>query len=116
MITTRIAVEAAIVQHLAMQGSCTMEALVHSLSHFTFNQVFFTIDQLSREGKVSLRHPSRFAYLVSAESSGPRTQASRSAERVLCERVDGSVDPTSVSKNMRRTTCESKKSRASRAR
>ena len=81
MITNRIDVETAIVQHLETQGSCTIEALVHSLSHCTFNQVFFTIDWLTREGKVSLRRPTRFAYLVSAVSSGTRTQASLSADR-----------------------------------
>jgi hypothetical protein len=81
MITTRIEVETAIVQHLETQGSSTIEALVHSLPHFTFNQVFFTIDRLSREGKVSLRHPTRFAYLVSAVGSGTRNQVSHSADR-----------------------------------
>lgn len=55
MITDRIEVETAIVQHLEKQGSCTIEELVYSLPHFTFNRVFFTIDRLSREGKVSLR-------------------------------------------------------------
>jgi glucokinase len=81
MITNRIEVETAIVQHLETQGSCTIEELVHSLSHFTLNQVFFTIDRLSREGKVSLRHPTRFAYLVSAVSSGPRNRAGLSVDR-----------------------------------
>jgi hypothetical protein len=81
MVTTRIEVETAIVHHLETQGSCTMETLVHSLPHFTFNQVFFTIDRLSREGRVSLRRPTRFAYLVSAVRSGTRTQASLSADR-----------------------------------
>jgi hypothetical protein len=81
MITDRIEVETAIVQHLEEQGSCTIEELVHSLSHFTLSQVFFAIDRLSREGKVSLRHPTRFAYLVSAVGSGTRTQVSLSADR-----------------------------------
>jgi len=81
MITTRTEVETAIVQHLETQGSCTIEALAHTLSHFTFNQVFFTIDRLSREGRVSLRHPTRFTYLISAVGSGTRTQTSLSADR-----------------------------------
>jgi hypothetical protein len=81
MITNQIEVETAIVQHLEKQGSCTIEELSHSLSHFTFNQVFFTIDRLSREGKVSLRHPTRFAYLVSVTGSGTRNQVSLSANR-----------------------------------
>jgi hypothetical protein len=81
MITNQIEVETAIVQHLEKQRSCTIEELVQSLSHFTFNQVFFTIDRLSREGKVSLQHPTRFAYLVSAVGSGTRNQVSHSADR-----------------------------------
>jgi hypothetical protein len=81
MITNRIEVKTAIFQHLEKQGSATMEELFHSLSHFTLNQVFFAIDRLSREGKVSLRHPTRFAYLVSAVGSGTRSQVSLSADR-----------------------------------
>jgi len=81
MITDQVEVETAILQHLEEQGSATMEELSHSLSHLTFNQVFFTIDRLSREGKVSLRHPTRFAYLVSTVGSGTRNQVSHSADR-----------------------------------
>ena len=54
---------------------------VSPFPHFTFNQVFLTIDRLSWEGKVRLRHPNRFTYLVSAVSSGTRAQASLSADR-----------------------------------
>ena len=74
-------VETAILRQLDECGSCTMEELVRALSHFTLNQVFFAIDRLSREGKVSLRHPMRFVYLVSAAGSGPRHQVSRAADR-----------------------------------
>jgi hypothetical protein len=81
MLTHRTEVETAVFQHLEKQGTCTLEELFHSLSPFTLNQVFFTIDRLSREGKVSLRRPTRFAYLVSAISSGTRTQAGLSADR-----------------------------------
>jgi hypothetical protein len=56
--TTRTEVETAIVQHLETQGSCTVETLAHTRSHFTFNPM----DRLSREGRVSLRHPTRFTY------------------------------------------------------
>jgi len=56
MITNQIEVEAAILQHLKEQGPGTIEELIHSLSHFTLNQVFFTLDRLGREGKLSIRH------------------------------------------------------------
>lgn len=75
------AVEAAILRRLEEQGSSTMEELFRSLSRFTVNQVFFAIDRLSREGKVRLRHPTRFAYLVSATGSGTHNQVSPSADR-----------------------------------
>ena len=81
MITDRIEVETAILQHLEEQGSCTIEELFHSLSHFTLNQVFFVIDRLSRERKVTLRHPTRFAYLASAVGSGTRNRVRLSADR-----------------------------------
>ena len=74
-------VQAAILRHLDEQGSCTSEELFRSLSHFTLNQVFFAIDRLSREGRVSLRHPTRFDYLVSAAVSGTRNEISPSADR-----------------------------------
>ena len=81
MITNRIEVETAILQHLEEHGSCTIEELFHSLSHFTLNQVFFSVDRLSREGKVSIRHPTRFVDLVSVVGSGTRKQVSLSADR-----------------------------------
>ncbi len=46
----------------------------------------------------------------------PGQPLSRSVGRVLFERVHGSVGQISVSGNVRRTTCESKTSRASRSR
>lgn len=74
-------VDAAILRHLEEQGSSTMEELFRSLFRFTLNQVFFAIDRLSREGKVSLRQPTRFAYLVSAPGSGTRNQIGLLSER-----------------------------------
>lgn len=44
------------------------------LSRFTLNQLFFAIDRLSREGKIILQQPTRFAYLVSSAASGARAQ------------------------------------------
>jgi hypothetical protein len=83
-------VEAAILRHVAEHGSCTSEELFRALSHFTLNQVFFAIDRLSRDGRVSLRHPTRCDYLVSAAVSGTCNEVSSSADRVAnvsCERV-----------------------------
>lgn len=79
--TNAYAVEAAILQHLNEQDSATMEELFRSLSRFTLNQLFFAIDRLSRDGKIRLRQPARFTYLVSTAVSSIRTQAGLSADR-----------------------------------
>ncbi|HLZ35503.1 MAG TPA: hypothetical protein VKP13_15960 [Nitrospira sp.] len=75
----QIEVETAILRHLDEHGSATIEELCRSLSRFTLNQVFFAIDRLSREGKVSLRPPTRFAYLVAAAGSATHNQIGPSA-------------------------------------
>ena len=85
-------VETAILRHLDEHGSSTIEELSRSLSHFTLNQVFFAIDRLSREGNVSLRHPTQFDYLVSARVSGGHNEISPSADQSGVYRVRGSID------------------------
>ena len=54
-----------ITQELAQQGPCTLETLVYKLSTCSWNQVFFAIDTLSREGAITLQPHARFQYLVS---------------------------------------------------
>jgi hypothetical protein len=82
-----IEVETAVLRHLDEQGSCTIEELFRALSRFTLNQVFFAIDRLSRGGRVSLRHPTRFAYLVSVAGSGTQHQINRPVGTASCERA-----------------------------
>jgi hypothetical protein len=74
-------VEAAVLRHLGQQRSCTMEELCRATSCFTLNQVFLAIDRLSRNGKISLRHPSRFTYLISAAVSNTDPLVRSSAGR-----------------------------------
>lgn len=59
-------VESAILQLVDQRGSCSLDALARALADFTFTQVLFSVDCISREGKVILRHPRRFDDLVSA--------------------------------------------------
>jgi hypothetical protein len=80
-----IQVETAVLRYLDERGSCTIEELFRALSRFTLNQVFFAIDRLSRDGRVSLRHPARFAYLVSVTGSGTHNQTSRAVENASRE-------------------------------
>ncbi len=61
----KVTVESAIRAELMRRGSCTLEALLDGLAQYSWSQVFAAIDQLSREGELTLRHPSRFGYEVS---------------------------------------------------
>ncbi len=69
-------VASAILHILNERGCATLEALVQALPRFTWNKVFLTVDQLSREGKVILRHPTPFEYVVSAPAAGDGSSAS----------------------------------------
>jgi hypothetical protein len=62
-------VESAILRLLDQHGSCSLDTLERALPDFTFTQVFFSVDCLSREGRLILRHSSRFDCIVSAVTS-----------------------------------------------
>ncbi len=74
-------VETAILRHLGQQRACTMEELCGATSCFTLNQVFMAIDRLSRNGKITLRHSSRFTYLISAVVSNTDRQVRSSVDQ-----------------------------------
>ena len=57
-----------ILQDLKQLGPCTPEELVQRLPAYTWNQVFSAVDQLCRDGLVTLRQSSRFEYLISLSS------------------------------------------------
>ncbi len=54
-----------IVRHLEEHGPCPLETLILKIPSCTWNQVFAAIDNLSREGTVTLQHFPRFEYRVS---------------------------------------------------
>ncbi len=54
-----------ILQNLERFGPCTPDELVQRLPTYTWNQVFAAVDQLCRDGRLTLRRPSRFQYLIS---------------------------------------------------
>lgn len=66
-----VTVESAIRDELISRGPCTFEALVQRLSQFSWNEVFAAIDQLSRDGRLVLRHTTRFDYEVSIGLTQP---------------------------------------------
>ncbi len=57
-------VERAILQDLERRGPCTMDELAQRLPDSSWNQVFSGVDQLSRSGQLTLRHPTTFEYMV----------------------------------------------------
>ncbi|MBS0149657.1 MAG: hypothetical protein JSR31_01875 [Nitrospira sp.] len=66
-----ITVESAIRAELINHGPCMFEALVQRLSPFSWNEVFAAVDQLSRDGRLVLRHTTRFDYEVSIGLTQP---------------------------------------------
>lgn len=57
-------VEVAILQDLERRGPCTIDELAQRLPDFSWNQIFTSVDQQSRRGRLTLHHPSTFQYLV----------------------------------------------------
>ncbi|MBS0169804.1 MAG: hypothetical protein JSR62_05575 [Nitrospira sp.] len=58
-------IESAILQGLARRGPCTIDELIQRLPDYSWNQVFTTVDRLSRRSFLTLRHPTTFQYVVS---------------------------------------------------
>jgi hypothetical protein len=58
-------IESMILDQLKRTGPCALENLVESLPDLTWNQVFAGVDRLSRDGRLTLQHPTRFEYMVS---------------------------------------------------
>ena len=58
-------VESRILQEIGRVGSTTLDQLVLALPRYTWNQVFFAVDRLSRHGDLKLiRQPDSSGYLV----------------------------------------------------
>ena len=58
-------IESAIQQQLARAGTCSLDELAALLPGYSWGQVFATVDRLTREGTVTLRHAAPFRYLLS---------------------------------------------------
>lgn len=63
-------VESAIIQGLERRGPCTIDELTRRLPDYTWNQVFTSVDRLSRGSILTLRHATKFQYMVSLSSQG----------------------------------------------
>ncbi len=76
-------IETAMLHYMHGHRICAMEELFRNLPAFTTNQLFLTVDRLSREGKVLLRYQNRSEYVIlrgevarklSCEMSGATTE------------------------------------------
>ena len=74
MSMSSMTVQSAIRLHLIREGPCTLEILLGRFSQFSWSEIFSVVDQLSREGSLVLRRPTRFGYELSlkTESFNPR--------------------------------------------
>ncbi|ULA60102.1 MAG: hypothetical protein LZF60_220015 [Nitrospira sp.] len=57
-------VETAVWTYMQQCRICSMEELFRHVPAFTANQLFLTVDRLSREGKVVLRYRNRAEYVM----------------------------------------------------
>ena len=63
-------IEAAIVETLQKSGPCCLDNVVTSLPTFSWGEIFDAVDQMSRDGRVSLRRMGTSAYQVSLKNRG----------------------------------------------
>ena len=65
----RDAIGALIKHELEHHGPCQLETLGSKFPTCSWNQVFMTVDALSREGTIAIHPQARFQYLVSLAPS-----------------------------------------------
>lgn len=90
-----VTVESAIRTELTSRGPCTLDALLHRLPQFSWSEVFAVIDQLSREGRLVLRHPTRFDYEVSIGPAQPASELVHAGRDTADDTLSGHVGPES---------------------
>jgi hypothetical protein len=60
--------ESAIYRQLCRVFECSFEKLIGWLPQYSWNAVFNTVDRLSRQGRLALRHPTRFGFQIALRS------------------------------------------------
>lgn len=65
--------ESAIQQQLRHVGTCSLDELMEMLPSYSWAQIFAAVDRLTRDGAVTLQHPTRFRYVLSL-GSGPSSR------------------------------------------
>jgi hypothetical protein len=60
----------AILDELAHVGSCSLEELNDRLPYYSWEQIFFAVERLKREGSVALTNPAPFLCMVDLTRGG----------------------------------------------
>lgn len=81
-------VETTIFHELEQLGPCGFDELVRSLPGLSWDQIFETVDFLSRSGNVMLQKRNRFDYLISLRPQANRSGARGQAIEERAEKLD----------------------------
>ncbi|MBX3335417.1 MAG: hypothetical protein KF876_14920 [Nitrospira sp.] len=86
MSTAQSFIEDAVIDILAQTGPCTIDEVAQSLPAHDWSEVFFAVDNMSRDGRLVFRRPSSSVYQLSlSESSqGNRTERTTSTQVRFC--------------------------------
>ncbi|MDH4244995.1 MAG: hypothetical protein OEV38_14685 [Nitrospira sp.] len=84
MTTAQSVIENAVIDILAHSGPCTIDEVVQSLPAHNWSEVFFAVDNMSRDGRLVFRRPSSSVYQLSLSAScqGERTDRARPMHQV----------------------------------
>jgi hypothetical protein len=63
-----VPIEEAIVEKLQKSGPCCLDDVVISLPNFSWGQIFFAVDRMSRDGRLLLRQFGFSTYQISLHS------------------------------------------------
>jgi hypothetical protein len=103
MSTAQSFIENAVIDILAHTGPCTIDEVAQSLPAHNWSEVFFAVDNMSRDGRLVVRRPSGSVYQLSlSESSqGNRTERTASTQvrfclgcGYLCDKVTPKGEPS----------------------
>ena len=64
----RMRLEETIRETLQKTGPCCLDDLVHSHPHFSWGEVFLTVDRMSRDGRLLLRRLGSSTYQINLRS------------------------------------------------
>ncbi len=71
MTPTNRSLEKAITDFLQKRGPCYLDDLTRQLSDYSWNELFVTLDHMSRKGSVALRRYPKSGYHISLPSQRP---------------------------------------------